>query len=224
MESFKVIEVKESILDNNDKEATRVRAELKAQGTFLLNLMSSPGSGKTTLLTRTIEHLKEELALGVMEADIDSAVDAETIAQLGIKTIQLHTGGMCHLDASMTEQGLRELDTAELDLVILENVGNLVCPAEFDTGAVKNAMILSIPEGHDKPLKYPLIFSVCDALIINKIDAAEHFDFDLAKLTEYAHTRNPDLKIFPLSAKTGEGVEAWVTWLREQVHLWLQSR
>lgn len=224
METFKVIEVKESILDNNDKDAAKLRADLKEQGTFLLNLMSSPGSGKTTLLTRTIEELKGDLAIGVMEADIDSAVDAETISQLGVRTIQLHTGGMCHLDASMTEQGLRELDTTGLDLVVLENVGNLVCPAEFDTGASKNAMILSIPEGHDKPLKYPLIFTVCDALIINKIDAAEHFDFDLEKVTEYALRRNPALKIFPLSAKTGEGVQAWTDWLCTQVQEWTLSR
>lgn len=223
MDNFKIIEVKENVLANNDKEATRLRTELKDKGTFLLNLMSSPGSGKTTLLARTIEALNKEFALGVMEADIDSAVDAETISELGVKTIQLHTGGMCHLDASMTEQGLKELGTDELDLVVLENVGNLVCPAEFDTGAVKNAMILSIPEGHDKPLKYPLIFSVCDALVINKIDAAEHFDFDMQKLTEFAQRRNPALKIFPLSAKTGEGIDAWVGWLRAQVLDWLST-
>lgn len=220
MDNFKVIEVKESVLANNDRVAEQLRVKLKEQGTLLLNLMSSPGSGKTTLLTRTIEALKDELEIGVMEADIDSAVDAETISALGVKTIQLHTGGMCHLDASMTEQGLTELGTDGLDLVVLENVGNLVCPAEFDTGAARNVMILSIPEGHDKPLKYPLIFTVCDALIINKIDAAEHFDFDLQKLTEYAHGRNPELKIFPLSAKTGEGIAAWTNWLRTQVLEW----
>lgn len=182
--------------------------------------MSSPGSGKTTTLTRTIENLREEMNIAVMEADIDSDVDAETIARTGAKTIQLHTGGMCHLDADMTRQGLREMGTEDTDLVVLENVGNLVCPAEFDTGAVKNAMILSVPEGHDKPLKYPLIFQVCDALIINKIDVMPYFDFDLEKVKEFAHMRNPDLKIFPISAKTGEGVDAWCQWLREQVRDW----
>lgn len=193
---------------------------LKQDRTFLLNLMSSPGSGKTTTLLRTLEALKDELRIGVMEADIDSDVDAKTIADAGVKSIQLHTGGMCHLDASMTEQGLKEIGTKDLDLVVLENVGNLVCPAEFDTGAVKNAMILSVPEGHDKPLKYPLIFTVCDALIINKIDVLPYFDFDMEKVVEYAHMRNPKLKIFPLSAKTGEGVDAWCNWLREQVRAW----
>ena len=171
-------------------------------------------------LLRTIAALKDEMRIGVMEADIDSAVDAETIATTGVRSIQLHTGGMCHLDAGMTEQGLKELDTRDLDLAILENVGNLVCPAEFDTGAVKNAMILSVPEGHDKPLKYPLIFTVCDALIINKIDVLPYFDFDMDKVVEYAHMRNPKLKIFPVSAKTGEGVDAWVDWLRQQVKDW----
>lgn len=182
--------------------------------------MSSPGSGKTTTLLRTLEALKDELRIGVMEADIDSDVDAKTIADAGVKSIQLHTGGMCHLDASMTEQGLKEIGTKDLDLVVLENVGNLVCPAEFDTGAVKNAMILSVPEGHDKPLKYPLIFTVCDAPIINKNDVLPYFDFDMEKVVEYAHMRNPKLKIFPLSAKTGEGVDAWCDWLREQVRDW----
>ncbi len=179
--------------------------------------MSSPGSGKTTTLQRTVERLKDKLRIGVMEADIDSAVDAEKMAAAGVRSIQLHTGGMCHLDAGMTEQGLRELGVDDLDLVVLENVGNLVCPAEFDTGAVKNAMILSVPEGHDKPLKYPLIFTVCDALIINKIDVLPYFDFDMDKVVEYAHMRNPNLKIFPISAKTGEGVDAWCAWLEEQV-------
>ena len=183
-------------------------------------LVGEPGSGKTTTLLRTLEALKDELHIGVMEADIDSDVDAKTIADAGVKSIQLHTGGMCHLDASMTEQGLKEIGTKDLDLVVLENVGNLVCPAEFDTGAVKNAMILSVPEGHDKPLKYPLIFTVCDALIINKIDVLPYFDFDMEKVVEYAHMRNPKLKIFPLSAKTGEGVDAWCNWLREQVRAW----
>ncbi len=220
MEKVRIIEIKESVFADNDREANRVRQELKGKKTFLLNLMSSPGSGKTTTLMRTIEALKDELRLGVMEADIDSAVDAEKIATTGIKSIQLHTGGMCHLDAGMTEQGLREIGTEDLDLVVLENVGNLVCPAEFDTGAVKNAMILSVPEGHDKPLKYPLIFTVCDALIINKIDVLPYFDFDMDKVVEYAHMRNPKLKIFPISAKTGEGIEAWAQWLRDQVAEW----
>lgn len=219
-EPYKIIEVKESVFADNDREAARLRTQLKQDRTFLLNLMSSPGSGKTTTLLRTLEALKDELHIGVMEADIDSDVDAKTIADAGVKTIQLHTGGMCHLDASMTEQGLKEIGTKDLDLVVLENVGNLVCPAEFDTGAVKNAMILSVPEGHDKPLKYPLIFTVCDALIINKIDVLPYFDFDMEKVVEYAHMRNPKLKIFPLSAKTGEGVDAWCDWLREQVRAW----
>lgn len=223
MERYKIIEVKESVFANNDREAERVRRQLKAEKTFLLNLMSSPGSGKTTTLLRTIETLKEHLNIGVMEADIDSDVDAEKIAAAGVKSIQLHTGGMCHLDASMTEQGLKEIGTDDLDLVVLENVGNLVCPAEFDTGAVKNAMILSVPEGHDKPLKYPLIFTVCDALIINKTDVLPYFDFDMDKVVEYAHMRNPKLKIFPLSAKTGEGVEAWCDWLRRQVKAWNEA-
>ena len=180
-EPYKIIEVKESVFADNDREAARLRTQLKQDRTFLLNLMSSPGSGKTTTLLRTLEALKDELHIGVMEADIDSDVDAKTIADAGVKSIQLHTGGMCHLDASMTEQGLKEIGTKDLDLVVLENVGNLVCPAEFDTGAVKNAMILSVPEGHDKPLKYPLIFTVCDALIINKIDVLPYFDFDMEK-------------------------------------------
>lgn len=220
MDKLKIIEVKESVFADNDREADRVRQELKQSKTFLLNLMSSPGSGKTTTLTQTIKRLKDDLRIGVMEADIDSDVDARTIAQTGAKSIQLHTGGMCHLDAGMTEQGLKELGTEDVDLAILENVGNLVCPAEFDTGAVKNAMILSVPEGHDKPLKYPLIFTVCDALIINKIDVLPYFDFDMEKVVEYAHMRNPNLKIFPLSAKTGEGVDAWCEWLKEQVQSW----
>ena len=207
MERYKIIEVKESVFANNDREAARLREDLKRDKTFLLNLMSSPGSGKTTTLLRTIETLK----------------DAEKIAGAGVKSIQLHTGGMCHLDAGMTEQGLREIGTGDLDLVVLENVGNLVCPAEFDTGAVKNAMILSVPEGHDKPLKYPLIFTVCDALIINKIDVLPYFDFDMDKVVEYAHMRNPRLKIFPISAKTGEGVDAWCDWLRQQVKDWTEA-
>lgn len=224
MERYKIIEVKESVFADNDREAARMREELRREKTFLLNLMSSPGSGKTTTLLRTLERLRGGLRVGVMEADIDSDVDAKTIADAGVRSIQLHTGGMCHLDAGMTGQGLRELGTEDLDLVVLENVGNLVCPAEFDTGAVKNAMILSVPEGHDKPLKYPLIFTVCDALIINKIDVLPYFDFDMDKVVEYAHLRNPRLKIFPLSAKTGEGVDAWCDWLRGQVSEWNGSR
>lgn len=220
MDTYKIIEVKESVFADNDREAARLRQELKQSGTFLLNLMSSPGSGKTTTLLRTIEALKDELRMGVMEADIDSDVDARKIAEAGVKSIQLHTGGMCHLDAGMTEQGLREIGTDGLDLVVLENVGNLVCPAEFDTGAVKNAMILSVPEGHDKPLKYPLIFTVCDALLINKTDVLPYFDFDMDEVVEYAHRRNPKLEIFPVSAKTGEGMDAWCDWLRRQVKDW----
>lgn len=223
MDKYKVIEVKESVFASNDEDAKVLREELKAQGTFLLNLMSSPGAGKTTLLKQTVKALQSGMAIGVMEADIDSDVDAAAIAETGVKSIQLHTGGMCHLDADMTRQGLRELETGELDLVILENVGNLVCPAEFDTGAVKNAMILSVPEGHDKPLKYPLIFQVCDVLIINKTDVLPYFDFDMEKVEEYAHMRNPDLKIFPVSAKTGEGVETWCQWLRDEVAMWKQA-
>ena len=220
MDKLKIIEVKESVFADNDREASRLREGLKREKTFLLNLMSSPGSGKTTTLVRTIEGLKDDLRIGVMEADIDSDVDARTIADAGVRSIQLHTGGMCHLDAGMTEQGLREIGTDDLDLVVLENVGNLVCPAEFDTGAVKNAMILSVPEGHDKPLKYPLIFTVCDVLLINKVDVLPYFDFDMDKVVEYAHRRNPNLKIFPISAKTGEGMDAWCGWLRQQVRDW----
>ena len=220
MEQFKIIEVKESIFADNNAEADKVRAQLKKQGTFLLNLMSSPGGGKTTLLRRTIAQLRDELRMGVMEADIDSDVDAAAIAGTGVRAIQLHTGGMCHLDADMTRQGLREFGTEDLDLVVLENVGNLVCPAEFDTGSSKNAMILSVPEGHDKPLKYPLIFQVCDVLIVNKIDVLPYFDFDMEKLREYALMRNPALEIFPLSARTGEGMDAWCGWLRRQVRAW----
>lgn len=220
MNDYKVYEIKQSIFQANDNDADLLRGELKQQHTFMLNLMSSPGSGKTTTLTRTIENLRDEMNIGIMEADIDSSVDAEKIAKTGTRVIQLHTGGMCHLDADMTRQGLKEFGTEGLDLVVLENVGNLVCPAEFDTGASKNAMILSVPEGHDKPLKYPLIFQVCDALIINKIDVLPYFDFDLEKVKEFAHMRNPNLKIFPISAKTGEGVDAWCDWLRQQVKAW----
>lgn len=220
MDQYKVIEVKESVFASNDADAERLRQELKGDKTFLLNLMSSPGAGKTTLLKKTIEVLRADLAIGVMEADIDSDVDAAAISETGVRSIQLHTGGMCHLDADMTRQGLREFGAQDLDLVVLENVGNLVCPAEFDTGAVKNAMILSVPEGHDKPLKYPLIFQVCDVLVISKTDVLPYFDFDMEKVTEYAHMRNPNLKIFPVSAKTGEGMDAWCNWLREEVAEW----
>ena len=223
MEQYKIIEVKESVFADNDREAARLREDLKRDRTFLLNLMSSPGSGKTTTLRGTIERLRDDLRIGVMEADIDSDVDARAIADTGARAIQLHTGGMCHLDAGMTEQGLREIGTHDLDLVVLENVGNLVCPAEFDTGAVKNAMILSVPEGHDKPLKYPLIFTVCDALIINKIDVLPYFDFDMDKVVEYAYRRNPNLKIFPISAKSGLGVDAWRQWLLEETRAWKES-
>jgi len=220
MEPIRVIELKESIFADNNADADRLRAQLKGQGTFLLNLMSSPGSGKTTLLKRTIAALRDELRIGVMEADIDSDVDAAAIAETGARSIQLHTGGMCHLDADMTRQGLTEFGTEDLDLVVLENIGNLVCPAEFDTGAVKNAVILSVPEGHDKPLKYPLMFEVADVLIVNKTDVLPYFDFDMEKLTEFARRRHPGIEIFPVSAKTGEGVDAWVAWLRKQVADW----
>ena len=223
MDKIRIIEVKESVFSDNNKDADKLRNELKREKTFLLNLMSSPGSGKTTFLKGIASRLKDKINMGVMEADIDFDVDAEKIAAAGVKSIQLHTGGMCHLDAGMTEQGLKEIGTDDLDLVVLENVGNLVCPAEFDTGAVKNAMILSVPESHDKPLKYPLIFTVCDALIINKTDVLPYFDFDMDKVVEYAHMRNPKLKIFPLSAKTGEGVEAWCDWLRRQVKAWNEA-
>ena len=220
MSEYKVIEIKQSIFADNDRDAEKLREGLKEKGTFLLNLMSSPGAGKTTTLSRTIEALKDELKIGVMEADIDSDVDAKTIAGLGVKAIQLHTGGMCHLDADMTRQGLRALDVDEVDLAILENVGNLVCPAEFDTGAVKNAMILSVPEGDDKPLKYPLMFSVCDVVLINKIDVLPYFDFDMDKVKEYIAMRNPNAKVIPICAKTGEGVEEWTRWLAQEVKNW----
>ena len=220
MEKVRILEVKQSVFANNDAQAEKLREELKQKGIYLLNLMSSPGSGKTTTLTRMIELLKEDLKIGVMEADIDSDVDAVTIAATGAKAIQLHTGGMCHLDAAMTRQGLDGLDAGEADLVVLENVGNLVCPAEFDTGAVKNMAILSVPEGHDKPLKYPLMFQVCDAVLINKIDVAPYFDFDFEKCTEYIRMRNPKAVIFPISAKTGEGIEAVADWLKEEVKNW----
>ncbi len=217
MDNIRVIEVKRSVFESNDKDAEKLRGELKESKTFLLNLMSSPGSGKTTTLTRTIEALKDKYRIGVMEADIDSDVDAKTIAQTGVKSIQLHTGGMCHLDADMTRQGLRELGLEDVDFAILENVGNLVCPAEFDTGSTKNAMILSVPEGHDKPLKYPLMFSICDVVLINKIDVMPYFDFDLEKCKEYIHMRNPKAIVIPICAKTGEGIDEWAKWLSENI-------
>lgn len=220
---FKVIEIKQGVLSANDRDADALRQELKENKTFLLNLMSSPGSGKTTTLMQTIPRLSDTLRVGVMEADIDSDVDARTVSATGAKVIQLHTGGMCHLDAEMTRQGLNELDLAQLDLVILENVGNLVCPAEFDTGAVKNAVILSIPEGDDKPLKYPLMFTVADVLLVNKIDAAACFDFNLERFTQRVHALRPGIPIFPISAKTGEGIEPWCQWLQDQVRQWQQS-
>lgn len=220
MEAVRILEVKQSVFANNDAQADKLRQELKEKGIYLLNLMSSPGSGKTTTLTRLIAALQDDLKIGVMEADIDSDVDAKTIAATGAKAIQLHTGGMCHLDAAMTRQGLEGLDSTDADLVILENVGNLVCPAEFDTGAVANMAILSVPEGHDKPLKYPLMFQVCDTVLINKIDVAPYFDFDFDKCREYIHMRNPKAKIFPISAKTGEGVEAVAAFLKEEVAKW----
>ncbi len=220
MKEFKVIEVKRSILEDNDADAAKLREELKVQGTFLLNLMSSPGAGKTTMLRRLISMLGEEMKIGVMEADIDSDVDAQAITAAGARAIQLHTGGMCHLDASMTRQGLLEFGTDGLDLVVLENVGNLVCPAEFDTGACKNAMILSVPEGDDKPLKYPLMFSVCDMVLINKTDVLPYFDFDMEKCKEYIHRRNPQAKVIPISAKEGDGFAEWAQWLREEVAAW----
>lgn len=220
LKQYKVIEIKQSVFADNDKDADQLRKELKEKKVFLLNLMSSPGSGKTTTLSRTIEALKDEMKIGVMEADIDSDVDAKTISDLGVRAIQLHTGGMCHLDADMTRQGLYGLETGDLDLAILENVGNLVCPAEFDTGAVKNAMILSVPEGHDKPLKYPLMFSICDVVLINKVDVLPYFDFDMDKCREYVAMRNPNAKVIPICARTGEGMEEWYEWLCDEVKEW----
>ena len=220
MDKVKVIEIKQSVFAANDKQADELRSELKEKGIFLLNLMSSPGAGKTTTLRATIAALKDEFKIGVMEADIDSDVDAKRIAETGAKAIQLHTGGMCHLDAGMTRQGLEGLGTGNVELAILENVGNLVCPAEFDTGASKNAMILSVPEGEDKPLKYPLMFSVCDVVLINKIDVLPYFDFNLEKCVEYIRMRNPAATVIPICAKTGEGIDVWADWLRGEVNAW----
>ena len=220
MKAFKILEIKESVFKNNNQQADLLRAELKEKKVFLLNLMSSPGSGKTTTLTKLIPLLQKDLKVGVMEADIDSDVDAITIEKTGAKVIQLHTGGMCHLDADMTRQGMNGLGVEDIDLVILENVGNLVCPAEFDTGSVKNAMILSVPEGDDKPLKYPLMFTICDLLLINKIDVLEHFDFDVNKCKERALKLNPNIKIIEISSRTGFGTEEASQWLLEQVKQW----
>ena len=221
MDELRVIEIKKSVFADNDHDADLLRGELHQQGVFLLNLMSAPGSGKTTTLIQTINRLKDKLRIGVMEADIDSDVDARKMREAtGVESIQLHTGGMCHLDAEMTRQGLAALDLATTDLVILENVGNLVCPAEFDTGAVRNAMILSVPEGDDKPLKYPLMFSVCDVVLINKTDVMPYFDFDLEKCTEYIRMRNPKAQVIPICAKTGEGIDTFADWIIAEVAGW----
>lgn len=220
MDQVRVFEIKKSVYENNDKEAEKLRARLKQEKTFLMNLMSSPGSGKTTTLLRTIEYLKDDFRIGVMEADIDSAVDAETIAKTGVKSIQLHTGGMCHLDAGMTESGIDAMGIKDIDFAILENVGNLVCPAEFDTGASMDVMLLSVPEGDDKPLKYPLMFTKVKALVINKIDVKPYFDFDSDAVRERVHKLNPDCAIFEISAKTGEGVKEWTDWLASQIREW----
>lgn len=220
MREVRILEIKQSVFADNDRQAESLREELREKGVFLLNLMSSPGAGKTTTLMRTIEGLKDAFKIGVMEADIDSDVDARTISQSGAKVIQLHTGGMCHLDAGMTRQGLEGLETGDVELAILENVGNLVCPAEFDTGASKNAMILSVPEGDDKPLKYPLMFTVCDVVLINKIDVLPYFDFDMEKCREYIHMRNPKARIIPICARTGAGIEEWTNWLTEEIMAW----
>ena len=224
MDEVKVIEIKKSVFAENEKDAASLRNELKEKGVYLLNLMSSPGSGKTTTLIRLINLLKDKLRIAVMEADIDSDVDAVKIKEAtGVQSIQLHTGGMCHLDAEMTRQGLDNLSLEEVDLVVLENVGNLVCPAEFDTGAVRNAMILSVPEGDDKPLKYPLMFTVCDLVVVNKTDVLPYFDFDLDKCRKYVHMRNPRAQVIPICARTGEGVDAFADWLYAEVMNWKQE-
>lgn len=223
MDNFRILEIKQSVFEDNDHQANLLRKELKEKKVFLLNLMSSPGSGKTTTLTKTINLLKNEMKIGVMEADIDSDVDAHTISKTGVKVIQLHTGGMCHLDADMTKQGLEGLGIDNIDLAILENVGNLVCPAEFDTGASKNAMILSIPEGDDKPLKYPLMFSIVDVLLINKIDVLQYFDFDLDACINHVKKLNPQIEIIPISAKTGEGIDKFVDWIRKESEKWNEN-
>lgn len=220
MGDFRILEIKESVFENNDRRADELRIYLKEKKTFLLNIMSSPGSGKTTTLTRVINTLKNEMGIGVMEADIDSDVDAKTISETGAKVIQLHTGGMCHLDAEMTKQGIEGLGINEVELLFLENIGNLVCPAEFDTGAAKSAVILSVPEGDDKPLKYPLMFEKVDILIINKIDVMEYFDFDIKKCEDRVRKLNPGIKIFPISAKTGDGIDKLTGWIRKEVKEW----
>lgn len=222
MKEIKIIEVKQSVFDDNNKDADLLRAELKEQGTFLLNLMSSPGSGKTTLLRALAKELLGRLKFGVMEADIDSDVDAKTMMDAGVYSIQIHTGGMCHLDADMTRQGLRTIGSENFDLVILENVGNLVCPAEFDTGAVKNMTVLSVPEGHDKPLKYPLMYETCDLLVVSKIDVLPYFDFDCDKVVEYAKMRNPDIDVIFVCARSGEGVSAVADWIVRHVREWTE--
>lgn len=225
MDEVKIIEIKKSVFADNDKDADSLRKELKSKGVYLLNLMSSPGSGKTTTLIQTLNRIKDKVRVAVMEADIDSDVDAIKIKEAtGVSSIQLHTGGMCHLDAEMTRQGLDNVALADVDLVVLENVGNLVCPAEFDTGAVRNAMILSVPEGDDKPLKYPLMFTVCDLVLVNKMDVAPYFDFDLERCKEYIHQRNPKAQVIPISAKTGEGVDAFADWLLNEVYSWKNSQ
>ncbi len=220
MDELKIIELKESVFADNDQDAARLRAQLKGEKTFLLNLMSAPGSGKTSTLLALARELRGEVRMAVMEADIDASVDAEAMRRAGVESIQLHTGGMCHLDADMTRQGLRELDTSGLDLVVLENVGNLVCPAEFDTGAARNVTILSVPEGHDKPLKYPLMYETCQLLVINKIDVLPYFDFDVDQAVEYAKMRNPDIEVIVISAKTGEGIPKLAEWILKQVKEW----
>ena len=217
MDKYRVIEVKEAVRANNDRRAAELRAAMKERGQLLINLMSSPGSGKTTMLTRTIEALAPEMRIAVMEADIDSDVDAATISATGTRVIQLHTGGMCHLDAAMCEQGLEGLGADEADLIVLENVGNLVCPAEFDTGAAVNVTILSVPEGDDKPLKYPLMYEVCDVVLVNKIDVLPYFDFDLDKCRANVEMRHPGARVIPICAKTGEGMDEWFQWLCDQV-------
>lgn len=217
MGDYRIIEVKRSVFEDNNRDADRLRAQLKGEGTFLVNLMSSPGAGKTTTLKRTIAALRDEVRIGVMEADIEGEVDAAAIARAGAKAVQIHTGGMCHLDADMTRQGLGALGSADFDLVVLENVGNLVCPAEFDTGAWRNVMLLSVPEGDDKPLKYPLMFRVCDCLTVNKIDTLPAFDFDMAALEARVRALNPDIAVFPVSAETGEGIAALAAWLTNRL-------
>lgn len=224
MGEYRIIEVKQSVFAANEESADQLREEMKKKGTLLVNLMSSPGSGKTTTLKKTIGALKDKVSIAVMEADIDSDVDAAAISETGVKAIQLHTGGMCHLDAHMCAQGLEGLNAGDVDLIFLENVGNLVCPAEFDTGAGVNVTILSVPEGDDKPLKYPLMYQVCDVVLVNKIDVAPYFDFDLEKLKKNVALRNPKAVVIPFSAKTGEGLDAWTEWLSRKVAEWKSSQ